>query len=442
MRRLRLLFTIVPLLLVAASPVLAKPLVNWDLSLDRDVLPSGQRGTAVIRVALDVPEIPREFTRPPVNLTLVLDRSGSMSGDKIRKARDAAVTALRMLGPQDLFSMVIYDHQVHTLVPPQSAANSEWIEAQIQRIRPGGNTALFGAVSQGAAEIRKNLDSRYVHRVVLLSDGLANVGPSSPQDLARLGTALMKEGISVTTVGIGTHYNEDLMAQLAEHSDGNHYFVESSVDLPRIFAAELGDVLSVVARRINIEITTPEGVQPLRIIGREGTIRDNRARIHLNQLYSGQQKYALIEVDAPARVSGHQQILANVVCSYENALTQKQEQLSGKTQVSYSARNEDVIRSANKPVVEAVVENEIAESRDKALDLYNAGRKEEAIRELKASSGKLSQKSQALGFSDIAEDAKELEADAEEFAAPALPSAAKKLLRSKSYNTRKQQKEY
>ena len=84
--------------LLIASPALAKPLVKCGLSLDRTILPAGLSQKTVIKVNLDVPVIPIEVSRPPVNLTLVLDRSGSMSGNKIVKAREAAITALRRLG--------------------------------------------------------------------------------------------------------------------------------------------------------------------------------------------------------------------------------------------------------------------------------------------------------------------------------------------------------
>lgn len=437
-----------PLLILAmvmiGSPALAKPLVGCELSLDRTILPAGQAQKTVIKVSLDVPVIPVEAARPPVNLTLVLDRSGSMSGNKIAKAREAAIVALRSLGPQDLFSMVVYDHNVQTLVPPQSAANTEWIEARINTIGVGGNTALYGAVSQGAAEVRKNLYDRYVHRIVLLSDGLANVGPSSPVDLARLGAALIKEGISVTTIGIGTDFNEDLMTQLADRSDGNHYFVESSRDLPRIFAAELGDVLSVAARQVVIEIDCPSSVRPLRVIGREGRIRDKRVEIHLNQLYGGQEKYALIEVLVEPGREDEVQTIADARCSYENALTNEPESSAAVAQVRFSKRQEDVRRSASKTVQQVLVENEMAEARDKALDLYNAGRKDEAVQKLKEKSSEISSRSQALGFSDIAEAAEgALQVDAETFAAPApMAPVEKKLLRSESYKVRKQQKDY
>jgi Ca-activated chloride channel family protein len=276
--------------------------------------------------------------------------------------------------------------------------------------------------------------------VILLSDGLANVGPSSAADLGRLGAALLKEGISVTTIGIGTDFNEDLMTQLASRSDGNHYFVESSSDLPRIFAAELGDVLSIAASKIQIEIDCLPGVRPLRIIGREGSIRGNRVQLQMNQLYGGQQKYALIEVLIEPGDAGQNREILRVNCRYENALTNKAEKTLRLASVSFSQRQEEVRRSASRTVQKAVVENEMAVARDRALDLYNAGRKDDAVRELRQSSDKLQASSANLGFSDLAEKATSLEQDAVEFAAPSLPSPRKKELRSESYKVRNQQK--
>jgi len=436
------LLSILLLFLSLTGTGFAAPLVNCVVDLDRDVLPAGQALTAVIKISLEtVPVIDRR-ERPPVNLVLVLDRSGSMTGSKIVKAREAAIEALRRLNARDRFALVAYDHRVETLIPSQSAANKEWIESRIRQIRPEGNTALFGAVSQGAAEVRKHLGDDYVHRVVLLSDGLANVGPSSPSDLGRLGAALLKEGISVTTVGVGTDYNEDLMTQLADRSDGNHYFVAESRDLPRIFASELGDVLSTVAKRVIIEIECPGGVRPVRIIGRDGRIRGNRVELRMNQLYGGQNKFALVEVEIPAGKPDQVVDLAQVRCRYENALTSRQEQSEVHVAARYSSDAEQVRKSVKPGVQKDVVANEMAEARDKALDLYNAGRKDEAVWELQQRQQLIEEKSQALGLPGLAAPAASLADEAAEFEEDALDSTRKKEIRSESYRVRKQQKEY
>ncbi len=434
--------TVILTLLLFTSSAAATPLVNCSVDLDRNVLPAGQTQTTVIKINLDAGNILDRADRPPVNLALVLDRSGSMSGDKIVKAKRAAIEALRRLNSRDRFALIAYDHRVETLVPSQSAANSEWIEARIREIEADGNTALFGAVSQGAAEVRKALGEDYVHRVILLSDGMANVGPSSPKDLGRLGAAMLKEGLSVTTVGVGNDYNEDLMAQLADRSDGNHYFVAESRDLPRIFAAELGDVLNTVARRVIIDIECPDGVRPLRIIGREGRIRGNRVELRMNQLYGGQNKYSLVEVEVAAGKPEQEINLAQVRCRYDNALTAQPEQSEVQVVTRFSASTEEVQRSAKPAVQKSVIANEMAEARDKALDLYNAGRKEEAVRELQQRQAQIEEKSQALGLPALAAPAGALADDAAEFEADDLDSSRKKSLRSESYKIRKQQKDY
>lgn len=438
----RFRWLLLSLLLLAPLMANAAPPVRCLVTLDRPQLPAGAAQTAVIKIALDAAPLLIEGERPPVNLAIVLDRSGSMSGEKLARAREAAIAAVRRLGPRDRFALVIYDHNVETLVPAQAANNLEWIEARIRSIEAGGNTALFAAVSQGAAEVRKGLGGAYVHRVILLSDGLANVGPSTPDDLGRLGTALLKEGISVTTIGVGTDFNEDLMTRLAARSDGNHYFVAESSDLARIFAAELGDVLSVAARKVIIEIDFSREVRPLRIIGRDGTIRGQRVEVGMNQLYGGQQKYVLIEAEVPAGRAGQTLDLAQVRAAYENPRTAKVETATARASARYTASAEEVKRNASAEVYQAVVENEIAAARDKALDLYNSGKRAEAAQELQKTGAVLQQQADAVGLGAVAAPAAALSEEAQEFREQDLSSARKKAIRSESFKSRTQQKDY
>jgi Ca-activated chloride channel family protein len=434
--------------MMAAAAALLAPLapakttsyeVACRVEPDRSVLPANEATRAVVKVTLDAPAPPDRRERPPVNLCVVLDRSGSMSGAKIENAKEAAIAALRRLNGRDLFSLVMYDHEVETLVPPQSAANTEWIEPRIRGIAPRGNTALFAGVSQGAAEVRKNLESAYVQRIILLSDGLANVGPSSPDDLGRLGASLMKERIAVTTVGVGTDYNEDLMAQLSRESDGNTYFVENSGALPRIFAAELGDVLSVVARDVTIRIEITGGARPLRVIGRDGRIRGNTVELRLNQLYGGQQKYALVEVEVPPTAEDRTIDVASAVCEYENVVTEKRCSSRGESQLRFSSRREEVAKSENRAVVKEVLYNAGAAAQEQAISLGDKGQVRDAALSLRRQAEEIGQKAREMDDSDLDGYADRLKKQADTLEAEGLAPAARKSLRADSFQYEMQQ---
>ena len=144
------------------------------------------------------------------------------------------------------------------------------------------------------------------------------MGPSKPEDLIRLGRALVKEDISVSTVGLGKGYSEDLMTGIAREGQGNLYFAETSGELPGIFDAEIGDALNVVADKARIRIELEMGIRPLRLIGRQGVIRGNEVEVEIKQLYGGQEKFALLEVEVPAG-KAKEKNLAHVVVEMEAA---------------------------------------------------------------------------------------------------------------------------
>ncbi|RLC21272.1 MAG: hypothetical protein DRH93_12075 [Deltaproteobacteria bacterium] len=406
---------------------------------DRAVLLAGDSQNVVLKVTLEAPPAPTHIKRPPVNLALVLDQSGSMNGTKIEQAKAAAIEALTRLGLQDVFSVVVYDTNVHTIVPAQNARNIQGIIRTIKQIHAGGSTALFGGVSQGAAEIRKNLENDYIHRIVLLSDGLANVGPRMPDDLGRLGAALLKENISVTTIGVGTDYNEDLMARLAQKSDGNTYFVESGYDLPRIFSAELGDVLNVVAKRVNVTITLPDNVKPINIIGREGRIKGKKIELYMNQLYGDQEKYALIEVNIPKSISGSKILIARADVTYENPFSRNLEKSTGISYARFSNDPKKVAKSSNISVIREYQLNLNAIAQEKAIELSDEGRKKEAVRELKQSAVKLKQIGNLYKDDELLKEADALEVQAEMIEDQGMSKKSRKVLRTKSYQMKNQQ---
>lgn len=416
--------------------------VDLRIEFDRPVLPADEVQHAIVKIGLRGCLPPRSADRQPVNLVVVLDRSGSMSGDKIARAQEAAIEALHRLDRRDLFSLVIYDHEVATLIAPQSPTDVGRLERQIRGIGARGNTALFAGVSQGAAELRKNLErSGYVHRVLLLSDGLANVGPSSPDDLGRLGGALRREGISVTTIGLGDGFNEDLMTALAQRSDGNHYYVAESGDLPRIFAAELGDVLNVVAQRIEVTVEFPEGVRVLRSIGREAECRDRRVSFDLNQLYGGQEKFLLVEVEAPAAKADEVRTLASARVRYADADGRSSRELHAEGVVRYTRDESRVKREANQQVQTEYAANVVAEAKSEAITLADQGRQDEAAKVMRLSSGALKTMAASYHNAPMAAVAEQAAKVADEVESKGIDNEKRKEMRADAYKTTNQQKQ-
>ncbi len=414
-------------------------IIRCRVEADRAVLPAGTPQKVIVKVTLDAERPPKETERPSVNLALVLDRSGSMRGDKLQKAKDAAIEALRRLSRDDVFSVVAYNHVVQTIVPARKARDIDWIENRIRSFSAGGNTALFGGVSTGAAEVRKNLDNDYVHRVILMSDGIANVGPSSPGDLGRLGAALMKEGISVTTVGVGLDYNEDLMTQLSQNSDGNTYFVENSSDLPRIFAAELGDVLNVVAKNVKIKIICPDNVKPLAVIGRDGRIKGQTVELKMNQLYGGQQKYALLELEVPERKEGDSLELAFAKISYDNPFTQTSEISSARAKARFSKSQAEVKKSVNASVQAEFELNRNALAQEAAINLADKGQVDKAAKVLNKSAKQLKETGKKLNDQNLINKAEQMEQQAVQIENEGMTKRSRKQLRTDSNQQVQQQ---
>ncbi len=307
--------------------------------------------------------------RPLVNMAIVLDKSGSMQGEKIAQARQAAEMALERLGPEDIVSIVLYDTAVQTLVPATKLADRETIYAKIRGIQAGGNTALFAGVSKGAAEARKFFSRDRVNRIVLLSDGLANVGPDSPAELGRLGVALAEEGIVVSTIGFGLDYNEDLMAELALRSDGHHYFAENGVDLARAFDVEFGEAVSVVAQNVTIEIECAEGMRPVRVLGRPAEIAGRRVVVQMSQLFGERERYAILELETPAAPPEAARPVAAVRVSYDNMATEQADTIAKRVSARFSADRAEADQALDKRVMADVVEQIAVENNRKAMAL-------------------------------------------------------------------------
>jgi Ca-activated chloride channel family protein len=286
--------------------------------------------------------------------------------------------ALHRLSSRDIASVVEYNNTVRVIVPATKLTDLESVCDAIRRLQPMSGTALFAGVSKGADEVRKFLGRDRVNRIVLLSDGLANVGPSSPHELGELGASLIREGISVTTIGLGNGYNEDLMSRLARRSDGNHYFAENSTDLAHIFRGELGDILTAVGQEVVVKINLADGIRPIRALGRDVEIAGQRAIATLSQIYSEQEKYILLEVEVPPTPAGEMRSVAAVEVSYANLQTRTADVLKSTVAARFSDSPEAIEKGCNKDVIIAAVEQLATITSKLAMKLRDEGKVSES----------------------------------------------------------------
>lgn len=319
------------------APWTAAAQVKLNVGVSNPVMPAGEKDTNHIRISLKGFELPKSEERPPVNVAIVIDTSGSMGGSKIDQARRAAVAAVQRLSDDDIVSVVLYNSSASVLVPATKATDRSDIIRKIRSINAEGSTALFAGVSKGAAEARKFLSSDSVNRVILLSDGLANVGPKSPRELERLGASLVKEGISVSTLGLGLGYNEDLMAGLASAASGNHIFIEDADDMVAVFNSEFDDLMSAVASDFKINARVAEGIRPVRVLGTKADIVGRDVYVPLAQLYAKQDRYFVLEVEVPAGEDESKRPLVDVSVQYHNLLTQTVDKLTSSLEVRFSS---------------------------------------------------------------------------------------------------------
>lgn len=390
-----------------------------ETEVGEPVMLSDKNGTAYLQIAITGHEPPRTKARPPLNLALVIDRSGSMRGERLAKAKEAALMVVDRLSPNDILSIVTYDSVVEVVVPPMEVREAQGIRNKIRSLTDRGSTALYAGVKTGIQQVRRFFSKNRVNRVILLSDGKANIGPSSPQALSSLGLEAGRLGIPVTTIGLGLGYNEDLMTQLALSSDGNHGFAEHSDHLASIFKHELGDILSVVAQDVVIEIEFEPGVRPVRGINRPLSIRGNKANLKMSQIFAKQKKYVLVEVAVPSSRAGSKRNLAKVGVGYRNLINKKKRKVSRNVAVKFSNRSSVVTRSANKKVMVDVTEALASERHKKAIALRDAGKVEAAKRELRGAAREIRAKNKRYRSKKLDKYAAESEAAADAVAKPA-----------------------
>ncbi|MGK7944481.1 MAG: VWA domain-containing protein, partial [Microcystaceae cyanobacterium] len=218
--------------------------------------PSSSQADILLRFRADIPE----STRRELNLSLVIDRSGSMAGNSLFHALKAAESVVEQLTDQDILSVIVYDDNVNTVIPPQPVSDQAALTQAIRNVSVGGLTNLSGGWLQGCEYVQGGLDSQKINRVLLLTDGHANVGIRDPKVLTTTAQQKAEEGIITTTLGFAQGFNEDLLIGMARAAKGNFYFIQSIDDATEVFNIELDSLRAVVGQNLKVTVELADGV--------------------------------------------------------------------------------------------------------------------------------------------------------------------------------------
>jgi Ca-activated chloride channel family protein len=343
----------------------------------------GSGGDVYLAVDLGVRERPGD-KRAPVNMVIVIDHSSSMGGDKIVKARQAARGLVDRLDASDRVALIQYDDTAQVLVEPiaMDAEGKAKMQRAIDAIADAGGTNLHEGMMLGIGEAKKGMGGQRINRVVLLSDGQANVGVVDPQAIARSAGLAADGGVRVTTIGLGVDYNEDLMEAIAENGRGQYYYVKDGAGLEAVFAGELRSMQSTVATNTELRIDPAcAGVEIADVYGYQFR-RDGRSVVvPLTDLFGGEQRKVLVRLKVPAEKDGPAR-LVQASLGFDDAGTGAKRHARVALGALITADAASVREAADREVMAKVEQVEAARTMRAAAEAYDRGDQDGARRVL------------------------------------------------------------
>jgi Ca-activated chloride channel family protein len=384
--------------------------------------------------------------RVPLNLSLVLDRSGSMHGAKLAAARKAAAMLVRRLATEDTVSVVAYDDEVDVVAAPATGEAQEDLPARIGAIRSGGMTNMSGGWLLGRDLVAKALREGGVNRVLLLTDGLANVGITDPDRLVGLTRTGAEAGISTTTIGFGKDFDEDLLRALADAGRGGSYYIEEIDQASGIFEEELEGLLSLAAQNVRVAVLPGADADFVKVLhDYPSTAEGDTLTLSVGDLYAREPRRVLMEFLLPPEATepdgaqgggspadvAHIHITAHVLTA-EGGVELHEIELPVTLSPVEGGQVEPEVRKE-------VLLVEAARAREQALEARDRGDFASGHQLLRDAADKL--RAQGLDDAALQEEAEDLEGMVDSFAARSVSMADIKYMKQRAYSSHRSRRE-
>ena len=309
--------------------------------------------------------------RPDLNLSLVLDRSGSMEGGKMIRAREAAMFCVDQMLPTDRLSVVTFDEHIDVLFPSEPVTNKQSMKDLISRVTARGSTALHEAWVRGGLTVSERMLDQGINRVVLITDGLANVGITSTDEIVTQAMGLYQRGVSTSTIGIGADFNEDLLMPMAQSGGGNAWHVVEPDDMQHIFQVELEGLIAQFAHTVSLSLIPADGVRIVDVLNDFDLTETGRYR--LPNLQAGSPLDIVVQLRVGAQEIGTQMRLLDLRLGFTPQEAKNAEVLKQAHTVEFASRSEVESSPVNQEVIKAVQFLMNARARNEAMKRMDQG---------------------------------------------------------------------
>ena len=357
---------------------------TFEMHSDLDLVASEVPTQRVVELVVVPPSAGPAAARPALNLALVIDRSGSMNGGKLANVRRAAEHVLDLLQEQDQVAIVAYDDTITLLAPsqPVTAQVRVSLKSHLQELTPGNMTNLCGGWLSGCEEVARVASPAggQINRVLLLTDGLANVGITGLEEIGLHASQLLNKGIATSTFGVGLDFNEHLLEHMANQGGGRFYFIADPTAIPSIFVQEFRELAAVTAQAVEVTLEIPAQVDA-KVLGSWRSEQNGQSlRLWLGDIPSGQTREVYVRLLIPPLGAAPQaELLLRGEC---RARGEQGQPLAASAQVTfkYAPRLQVAAAPVQQEVMQRYSQVEMADAATEALKLERAGRRQEASR--------------------------------------------------------------